>query len=565
MLRQRILSTSIPGVKAKAFITYVKKGKNAGKFYAHGYLIHADSGLRVDRIPEKNLSYRDSFAEAKADLNHLVGRLIKEYAEKYGPSATTSATPFTDAYNSIVDKSILEMGVRWSHEEGSTSERIHKYFMRQVLPRLDRYGLEIKPSDVSSIKAELIDKAVKTKRGNQSLEAAISSVSRNLRDANIILSNLRIFAPTHALPPVEFEIENVRPQTLHHEQIKSLSPALRITMAYTMHICEDSYRGLVLGTAMMFYGGLRTAEAALPCFSDILIHSDRFATYHVKGQLTGSGGIKPPKSADSYRTIVLPYAFVLLIEAQKTYLQRLGYSLEKIAKMPLVSVPGDPAKFAGASAISGFTKQLMECCGFKETKALQQAMKHHPLYDADGTPIGDPRAYILRHDYCSRLINICGLDHNMVDYLMGHKNPHNRVARDSMNADTLSKLAEAMERFVPMPELSLHPAFSPVGIAISQRKPSAVPDYSSFTFRADCAEGEEIRLQMPLTCAEPQDSLVITSTSSSLKVISKSPDSLEYPLPILGTPYDKDIYDKCRTRAIDIQKGDTISDGEEKD
>ena len=256
---------------------------------------------------------------------------------------------------------------------------------------------------------------------------------------------------------------------------------------------------------------------------------------------------------------------MLILEAQKAYLQRLGYSLEEIAKMPLVSVPGDPTEFAGSSSISKFTKELMERCGFRDTKALHQAMKHHPLYDADGVPISDPRAYILRHDYFSRLINLCGLDHKIVDYLMGHKNPHNKITRDSMNEDVLSKLAEAMERFVPMPELSLHPAFSPIGICKSQRKPTAVPDYSAFTFRADCAEDEKIVLQMPLTCAEPQDTLIVSSTSPSLKVISKSPDTLEYPLPILGTPYDKDIYDRCRTRAIDIQKGDATSDGEEKE
>ena len=155
MKKQRILGTSDPKIKVKAFITYVKKGKNAGKFYAHGYLIHADSGLRVDGISEKNMPYRETAAESAADLTHLIGRLMEDYAEKYAPSTTVSATPFTDAYNSIADKSILEIGVHWSHEEGSTSERINTYFKRQVLPRLDRYGLDIKPSDVSSIRQSL--------------------------------------------------------------------------------------------------------------------------------------------------------------------------------------------------------------------------------------------------------------------------------------------------------------------------------------------------------------------------------------------------------------------------
>lgn len=545
-----ILGTTDPGVKVRARITKVKRGKHKGKYYAHGCLIHAASGLRVDGLKDKSMPYRDTIDAAKADRAVLVGRLMEDYQNISRPDAPLPSKPFRAAYDAVVDKSALCLGASWA---STTIRRYLTYFERQVIPRLDAYGHAILPRDMQAVQDELVQMALDSKRGSGIREAANVSVSQYLAAANVILGNLHMISPPGAIPFAEFELD-VKRVVMAYEQVKALSPAVRITLAYVLHLCPPADSGIVLGAALMYYGGLRLSEAALPRFGDIVIHDGGdYASYYVDGQLLQIGVKSPPKTDAGYRTVVFPHAFVHLLHARMNHLMGTGFTGEEIANMPVVSA-ANPKEYAGSAAISTFTRDLMERCGFGDGKELRGAMKYEPLYDANGVPISDPRAYILRRDWCSRLINICGIPKNYVDYMLGHESPDNRLTQSAMNRDAMAEIANAMERFVAIPEASRHPMYRP-GILSANTRTTAVPEHHAFTYQADCGPEEAVHVRLHLTCDEPLNSLMICTNGEATRLDAAAPDTLYPQNPVTGAPYDPALYDACRQAAYDILKG----------
>ncbi|MBR5292147.1 MAG: hypothetical protein IKU32_04430 [Clostridia bacterium] len=543
-----LLTTTIPGVKVQAHITLTKRGKNAGSYYIHGYLVERSKhgGFeKIDNVAYKEIKYFDTYEDAEAQLPALVGRLVKAYYKVFTPKTSNSSTPFADAYHNFPDKSLLEIGREWSHSPHSTAQQMHTYLVKSVIPLLDQYGHSITYTDIKDIETTLIARAMTSKRGNQNLESATNSVAKYLSACGTMLDNLFFFSPPGTIPHISFEIAPTE-SSISYEQVKALAPPLRIILAYVMHLYPPHLGGLILGMALMYYGGLRPGEAVYPTIGDIQIHDNgRFASYRVRFQAYN----KPPKSDAGYRTIVLPYAFVQLLAARIDYLKTCGFSVDAISNMPIVASRDDPYKYARSEMLSDFIKKIMKKCGFVETPALKLAMEYQPMYDANGVKIKDARAYILRRDFCSRLFNICGIQGDLADYLLGHENPKYKINDSSMNLDKLRIIGDSLERFVAMPEVSYHPEFAPIELTSKRIARTQAPKHTAFSFTAKCNPGETIDLTIIATCAETQDNINIETSATTLAVSKRDPDVLVNTAPVIHPPYEMDLYLRCREKA----------------
>lgn len=542
------LTTVIPGIKVRARISKIRFGKNAGAYSVRGTLVHhSRSGALtpIDKKYSRTLGPFGTYDEAKEQLSTLVGRLVGLYIKTHVVKVSDSPTPFADAYNSFPDKTLLELGRKWSHHPHSTSYQNHTYFKNSVIPLLDKYGHNIQVSDVKHIEDMLIERAMTSKRGNEDLETATKSVAQYLSACNSILDNLYRFSLPGTIPHVSFNIAPIE-TSIAFEQIKALAPPVRIILAYVMHLYPPDKGGLVLGNAMMYYGGLRPGEAVYPSIGDIIVHDDgRFASYRVRFQHDG----RPPKSSAGYRTIILPHAFVKLLQARIDYLKEQGYSDDSISSMPVVATREDPYKCAEPQMLSAFIKDIMEKCGFVETEALKLAMEYEPVYDANGVPIKDARAYILRRDWCSRLFNVCGICGDEADYMLGHENSKYKIIDDSMNLDKMRIIADSMERFVALPEASCHPEFIPIELTAKRVTRTQAPQHTSFNFSAKCKPEEVIDLSIIATCSEIQDSITILTNAANLAVYKRDPDIIDNASPIIHSHYDMAFYDMCRKKA----------------
>ena len=170
----------------------------------------------------------------------------------------------------------------------------------------------------------------------------------------------------------------------------------------------------------------------------------------------------PPKSINAYRQVIIPHVLMYKLKQRKKYLVEQGFSPEEIVEMPVVARHNDPKRHAGPDVISALAKKLMEKCGFYVSDEVVTLMLEEPMLDADDKPILEPHAYMLRRDWTSRMFNINGVDRDIIDYLIGHKNEARSETIISMNEDKLAEIAEMCERFVAIPEFSRHPLYDPI-------------------------------------------------------------------------------------------------------
>ena len=468
----KIIKIDSNGTAVKAFTTKVRKGVNAGKYYVHGYLIDSKKSLRIDGMKERSMVYRGTRAEA--EVKYLVGRLRQDYKTTISDQNMPIDRPFEYAYNSVSDKKILQGNAKWNTD--ATFYPTLKYFQNNVIPMLDKYGYTITSENAAEIYDALVAKALGSKRSKGNNNTAKISVSGYLFRINIVLNNLRLLTRDINLPQVTFPV-SLKSKRILSEQIKSLNSVARITLAYILDFLPPE-QSITLGVALMYYAGLRTSEAAAPCIRDLTL-LENFASYRVATQLKSNGEkTSVLKTRNAYRTIVLPYAFCVILRRRMDYLKNANYTDAEIADMPVVAAKNDCRQYAGTSKLSAFAAMLLNSIKAYDEKGVCLTMLKEPMFESDGvTRITDPSAYILRRDWCSRMSNICGLEYDTLDYLLGHENDHNRTSALSMNAEKCRKLASKMERFVALPEVSKHPLFSPYSIR-DEIKNQPVPSYN---------------------------------------------------------------------------------------
>ena len=522
-------------------------------FKISGYLVYKDSGIPVDYEKTHSISNIDGIKMLNLGIHFLIGRLVCSYIknnDKDLPSAGQSKTPYTDAYNSIKNKSIFYATEGW---RSSTIKNYISYFRCSVLPQMDTFGINITQSNMDKIQADLIERA--TENGDKIKAKAEKGVRTKLAHANNFLQiiystmiGLPINRPFFDLP--------ARSRINSTEQVKALPARLRITLAFILWLLPVETYPLLLGVALMFYSGLRTGEAAAPVFGDIKVHSidgKMFGSYFVTVQHTGSA-LAPPKSPNAYRQAILPRAFMHKLLERRKHLEEQGYSSAVIDKMPIVAHPDDPTRFAGPNAISAFAKVLLEKCGFSVTDDLIAMMIDEPLYDADGLPIMEPHAYMLRRDWCSRMFSICGIDGDIIDYLIGHKSDYRRDTSHSMNEDRLIEVADMYERFVAIPELSYHPFFDPIMIKDNIENVD-LPAHCALSIQADPSLNQPVKIHLTLSCTEPLDCIEIQSPQDvtvhhNYKGEIKS-EAFRIRT-IIAPPYDDALYNECRIAAQNI-------------
>lgn len=522
-------------------------------FKISGYLVYKDSGIPVDHGKSHSISNIKGIKILNLSIHYLIGRLVCSYiknTDKDLPSAGQSKTPYTDAFNSIKDKSIFYATEGW---RPSTIKNYISYFRCSVLPQMDPFGINITQSNMDKIQADLIERA--TENGDKIEAKAEKGVRTKLAHANDFLQiiystmiGLPVNRPFFDLPP--------RSRVSSTEQLKALPARLRITLAFILWLLPVETYPLLLGVALMFYSGLRTGEAAAPVFGDIKVHNingKKFGTYFVAFQHNGAA-LVPPKSPNAYRHSILPRALMHKILERREYLEDQGYSSAVIDKMPIVAHPDDPTRFAGPNAISAFAKVLLEKSGFSVTDDLIAMMIDEPLYDADDLPIMEPHAYMLRRDWCSRMFSICGIDGDIIDYLIGHKSDYRRDTSHSMNEDRLIEVAEMCERFVAVPEKSYHPLFDPIMVKDTFENVD-IPAHCALSIQAAPSLNHAVKIHLTLSCTEPLDCIEIQSPQDvtihhNYKGEFK-PEAFRIRT-IIAPPYDDALYTECRLAAQTI-------------
>lgn len=431
---------------------------NKSLFVLRAYLIDAKTGCRRDG--SKTLT---RFAYSAEDVprkeRYLIEALLLAAANDLSEEEDTTSTaeknatqidindPLAVAFKIVCDNAI-DAFPTWNLE---VTNRWITYFRRNVLGPL---GTAIDDGTLTDETGEtardfiypmVLESVSANGKASGKATALRNTVDGNLSAIQQVYDACRRIDGD--LP--KLQIASFRKTKIKNETCKSLPRQVRRCLVRKLQRLVKDEPLLVIATVIMFDIGSRTAEAAavIPAI-DIVDLDDGYKVLKVYFQ--EKAGKRSPilKSSNSYRIVPFSFWGITLIETALRY------------------VPGGAYDAAGENAplkkreLSAWIRDLLIECGL-ERKFIEKAREEetrHPDIGDDGKPIFDVEAYILRRDRASRWRNVCNLDSQTCDALLGHEiHVPKRKQIDYSSAAELLKIAPLMERYVYDHRISRHP------------------------------------------------------------------------------------------------------------
>lgn len=548
----KVLLTTIPEVKAKIHNQFYTDGSVA----LNGYLVDSRTGIRHD-TDIKATAKAATVEQLPEKEQFLVGRLTKKYQEKTKSKVPIKLKnkPFSQAYESLTDEERSSLcPATWQAE--STKTKGLAYFSNTMLPLLDSYGLEIDALDRNAI-LETIQKLAE-ENGNFAGNplATAKKVAQHIKDFDYMYPKLCCLRPQYGLPEVVLHVPN-QTKDVQAEQCKALPERVRIMLATILLRLIPN--GLAIGGILMLTAMPRTAEACAPTFADIVFLGN-YAVYGILWQSNGNVRIADLKSSAAYRVIVLPKYAVDALKMRINWLLSQGFTREEISQMPAVSAANDPTRMASPNDLSAFLRKLLSLLGFDGTywEAVDVVMRSEPDLDNDKTPLQDPTAYVLRRNGCTMCCNVCGMDPDLVDALMGHarsrycKTEWDRYIR---RPDNWPRIAEHLEKVIYHPDHSANPAFLPI---VVQPDTDYVSIVGNSCYQIEAPSNSEMDVEIQVDTLEAGDIIVLKTAGRGVEASSETLylDQSEGNMPILGTIHERSYYEALSNQAdaIDLDE-----------
>ncbi len=477
--------------------------------------------IRATRVSKSTKISRESNLEyVKQQVQYRVETKLRNMLE-VGNKKTTGKSKTAGLENDKLSQIFRELSSssdpinpKWNDE---TRKSALTYFGRHVLPflREEAESGAIHP-DVERLRQEMLEDIRESTHASDITRKMQQTQHNHLRDSECIYEAMRRI--DLSLPKVKFAQK--RGKRIQAETIKSLPRSVRRAFSRELERRVKNEPKLVLGAVMMFDAGLRTAEAAAVWFDLDIELVGEIAVVNVCYQEKNGLRSEILKTLNGYRKIPLSYWGL-------TMLRRCNDSM---SEQPLQENERAPLR---KNELSAWVRELLFECGLTEAhfEAIQAEELENPDCDANGNPVYDICAYILRRDRCSRWRNICGLTQLEIDYYLGHK-----IAKKSDRAsvqqtkERIETTAKKLERYIYDSSISRHPYYSPILLAENEKYDIWVP-YTAIKLggnrelRADitaeitaCIPGEPITLIF-----DAQLSSVAASSSVCFKGLDDKP------------------------------------------
>lgn len=233
-------------------------------------------------------------------------------------------------------------------------------------------------------------------------------------------------------------VDKINEKRLSTPKSLSLLEEIKILDIVRRDIVKNSYAA---GMGIMFYMGLRPGECAGLKYGDIrpLMGHPEVKCLYVYSQIrTTKQATNELKTQNAYRILPIPQELDMLLEKRMKFLQdRFG----DVASFPIVckrekdtdaiTLPCNPNVFAE------YCKNQLREVSVKEAtlRAAAEGSKAEDRTEAAAT------SYLLRRNFSTALLAVCGLEDDEVKFLMGHAiYTLYEKRRDYVNPDVLFRL-----------------------------------------------------------------------------------------------------------------------------
>jgi len=515
-----------------------------------GHAIHEGTSIRVDGSVDRQRNF--SPLSKKSATNCVIEKVKADCSTYKLGAEVISPNQAGEHYFSDIFKNCVNIGEICSQNWGRGTSKQTKSYFRKFMGLLDACGPNPQAVDMLNIYDELIKRTVENKNSQNNPETAKSTVSKSMYRCKKLYEIICFDHPEHGLPHLEFpELATTNHQM---EQAKALPDSVRVKLVYCLLTLAKQGNPLAFAAAVMFYFGLRTAEAAAVLIGDFKIcgNSD-YVTYHVLSQIRSDGTADIVLKTDSaYRTTIATHEMIAFIELRINQLKEKGMSESDMQKVPFASPNNQPGAFVSTIKLSEFILNLLLDCGCSKdyisyARELQSA--YPDSLDEKGRSV-DLSAYILRRDWITRACAICGIKSTVVDELVGHKKSKGEIAViDLNNPDVQIQVARALTRYTALPEYTRNPAIH--AIDLSGNQVIIMNGNGRYLLRAL----EDVELTIDLHTMEPNDIIRVLSSGilSKAEASVRPDDSKTYSArTVIGQSHDMDYYGSILNDAKEI-------------
>jgi len=433
-----------------------------------GRAINKSDGAWVDGIKKVRKT-----AAHKSDLDFIKGNVINSVVKQletieHAKIAVIDNRAVIDTSNIMVnvfyklfagdiDDSVKDTPY-YIYPWGPTTQRAHLvYFHRNVLPVIQKYEFD---SDFTEVeKNDLIQKLsdVALNRMDRELsidilEEAKTIAIKHMNEADRIYSELRYNCPT--LPDIDLRVE-MRRRRKKTEQLKRLPFFIHKNFRLLIEEAINTQPYYARAAILMDSAGERSGEAAA-AWQGLFEDHGSFMVVWVMEQDDRGRRTDRLKSKSSYRYIVLD-------EWGMTMLRRCN------------SIIGPESREDNSSVkdidLSGWVRNKLREAGCTD-EYLRDAyddMTYNPEFSADGKPVRDIAAHIMRRNRASIWRNYCAYTQDELDYALGHANRKKLFEKANMlSSETLANLAYKNSRYDMFPDITINPKHKPVSITDEQ-------------------------------------------------------------------------------------------------
>lgn len=404
-----------------------------------------------------------------------------------------------------------------SWREG-TAKTALRYFEGNILPILVERADESLSMDTTLCIHNKISEVFRSKGGKSKEAGLISALIRHLQEAEMIYNAMDVCA-AEPLPIFDFSVDAVKRSK--QEQFKSFSEADRQKIIAYLEELIRSRPLLAKCLIIMFDAGLRTGEACAVDFDNIHVCTTstgiRYGTYTVVAQadpLNPKKRIQVLKTGAAYRLVLLSGWGLRAIECCNDSAPETG---------------GDDLPFTRADIGKAF-QTMAQAIGIKPQNLVQYWAVSGGDENSADSPESNQMArltdYILRRDRASRWKNLCAMNSEDIDTLLGHtmsgksRYYYNLKRNAFSQKSNLDRLAELNENYPP-DRARVVPILEDTATA----EYTDIPAARNIDLRNDLSKPVTIRIMAQTR--EPGDSLICNRPSSCRQ--TTAPKSIPYP------------------------------------
>lgn len=456
----------------------------------------------------KGINPKTRKAKSKKEIEYLNMQIVHAFEETLKPKAThrrvekdNEDSNWTDPRLTEALSRLMESGRLRDDWAESTIDKYMAKFKRYILPCISP------PEEFNKKKHKLLEEKIKESierraRKSNGLNAR-KDTQVYLNAGQTIYELMQDIDPS--LPNISLRSDSSRLVTKRREMPKHIPVDVqRKFEAEILAIINDDPI-FARATAIMHSGATRNSEAASAIGSDFIINNEYIMLDIATQEISG---VRNPelKTPASYRKVVFDnFGEFVVKEANK-----------------LIEITED-TELAPISSkkLSEKIKDLLIKCGLTEEyiKIATLDMEQYPDYDADGRPITDVTAYILRRNRASIWANYCGLSPAEIDYMLGHvRHAENEISFDAKDPLSFIKIAQKVKAVNFIDEFK---SCSDSIIRIDSAEKRQISGNS--TVKIINNTDEVVRVKLSLKTKEPGDCMTLITEGTVLACNRTSP------------------------------------------